>query len=839
MSKMEDIKTHINFDGKKKAKNNSQREKNRRYKRIQREKKRKEFLKLKKPSIFSINIPESVQDVMEIKRVAPNGIWEVGDNLYSKTYLMYDLNYCTMTYQEQVSFFGEWCRILNAIDAYLFKFTIFNKNRDMMEFRNKILYQHKADEYNLQRDCYNNIITSKMVDGKKGIEQVKYFTITIQRSNYEDAAQGLASIEANLIKEFASLGAVLVPLNSNERFRIIHDFIRMGNEEKYEFDIKNCVKNGSDWRNDICSDLIDFDETMFFTENRCCKAMYVQPKSYPEDDMPDEFFDSLINITIPSIVTVDYIPINKTAAKEAFERQYMSTQDKIRKQQDKRNQRGNFTSEISYTVQKENENIKKMLDDINENGQKMFFVGVNVVLTANSLEELDDAEDSVNLITENYGCYLDEYKLRQREALMTALPIGNRYVDELRSMFTRMAGILIPFKAMEMQMKDNPFYYGVNKETRNIIACNRKKLVNGNGFVFGVTGAGKSMTGSKLEIGSVFLNTNDDIIIIDPTFEYEDVAEAFNGSFINIGPDSKNYINPLHIDIKNLSPKNIRQIITQKSTIMCGICEHAMEKDFETGYRSIIDRCIKILYERILTTPVNERTVPIMSDFYTILKDQTDKEVHDIVLALVVFITGSMNIFNHQNNVDIDNRVQVYGLRDIGEDLESVGMLITLSYIRQKIIKNSAEGRCTWLYIDEFHTLMDKKYSRKYFISLYKKVRKLGGLCTGITQNVSDTVFDKDTAKLLSNSEYTMFLRMGPGDADVIIDAFDGKLTEAHLKYIDNAAPGTGLIRFGNIVIPMDNRIDKDNIIYDIFNTNFQEKAALRMAQREKEGNVG
>ena len=160
MNKMEDIKTHINFDGKKKAKNNSQREKNRRYKRIQREKKRKEFLKLKKPSTFSINIPESVQDVMEIKRVAPNGIWEVGDNLYSKTYLMHDLNYCTMTYQEQVSFFGEWSRILNAIDAYLFKFTIFNKNRDMMEFRNKILYQHKADEYNLQRDCYNNIITS-------------------------------------------------------------------------------------------------------------------------------------------------------------------------------------------------------------------------------------------------------------------------------------------------------------------------------------------------------------------------------------------------------------------------------------------------------------------------------------------------------------------------------------------------------------------------------------------------------------------------------------------------------------------------------------------------------
>lgn len=826
----------INFAGQKKVINNSQRERNRRYKRNQREKKRKEFLQLKKPSVFENQIPASVQETFDVRRIAPNGIWEVGENLYSKTYLVNDLNYCTMTYEEQVSFFGEWCRILNAIDVYLFKITIFNKNRDMVEFKNKILYQHKADEYNLQRDCYNDIISGKIVDGKKGIEQVKYLTITIQRNTYEDAAQGMASIEANLLKEFATLGAVLVPLNSNERFRVVHDFLRMGNEEKYSFDLKKYINNGNDWRNYIVPDYIDFNENMFFTENKCCKAMYVNPESYPDDDLSDEFFDNLVNITIPSIISVDYVPVNKTATKDALERQYMSTQDKIRKQQNKRNKNGNFTSEISYPVAKENDDVKEMLDDVNINGQKMFFVGVNIIITANSLEELDEAEDSVNLITENYGCYLEEYSLRQREALMTVLPIGNRYVSEMRSMFTRMAGILVPFKAMEMQMKDNPFYYGVNKETRNIIACNRKKLVNGNGFVFGVSGAGKSMTGAKLEIGSVFLNTDDDIIIIDPTFEYEDVAYAFGGTFINIGPNSKNYINPLHIDVKNLTPKNIRQIITQKSTIMCGICEHAMEKDFETSYRSIIDRSIKILYERLLTTPVEERTVPILSDFYTILKEQPDKEVHDIVLALEVFITGSMNIFNHPNNVDIDNRVQVYGLRDIGEDgadLESVGMLITLSYIRQKIIKNASEGRFTWLYIDEFHTLMDKKYSRKYFISLYKKVRKLGGLCTGITQNVSDTVFDKDTAKLLSNSEYTMFLRMGPGDADVILDSFDGRLTEAHLKYIDNAAPGMGLIRFGNVIIPMDNSIDKNNIIYDIFNTNFNEKAALMLAQRE------
>ena len=315
--------TNINFSGNKKVSNNNQRERNRRYKRLQRDKKRKEFLQLKKPNTLTSAVPVSVQDVIEVRKIAPNGIWEVGENLYSKTYLINDLNYCTMTYQEQVSFFGEWCRILNAIDVYLFKFTIFNKNRDMVEFKNKILYQHKADEYNLQRDCYNDIITSKIVNSKKGIDQVKYLTITIQRSNYEDAAQGMSSIEANLLKEFAALGSMLVPLDSNERFRIIHDFLRMGNEEKYSFDLKKYINNGNDWKNYIVPDYIDFNENMFFTEDKCCKAMYVNPKSYPDDDLSDEFFDGLINITIPSIISVDNIPVNNNKTKYAHERKYM------------------------------------------------------------------------------------------------------------------------------------------------------------------------------------------------------------------------------------------------------------------------------------------------------------------------------------------------------------------------------------------------------------------------------------------------------------------------------------------------------------------------------------
>lgn len=808
-------------------KSSKQREKNREFQRREAAKKRREFNKLKEPeALYKKNIL-SIQESIEIRKISPNGIWQVGENLYSKSFLMHDMNYCTMSYKEALGWFDEWCRILNSFDVHLCKITIFNNNRDMVRFKNNILYQHKADNFNLQRDCYNDIITSKIMNERNGIEQVKYITITVKRNSYNDAYQSLGSIESGMVKDFASLGSSIIPLNSNQRLKVIHDFIHLDNSES--INIEDSIMNGRDWRNDISCDYIDFssDPSFFFSEKKSYKALYIEANSYPDDELSDKMFDELISKPTVGIISVDIIPINQTATKNAIEDKYMAVQNKIRVQQKNRNREGAFSSDISYPVQRENEDTKEMLDDITVNGQKMFWTGVTVVLAADSLNELDNAEDELNVAIEKYECYLTEFHYRQREALYTALPIGGRYVDEMRSMFTRMCGILIPFKCMEMSMSDNPLYYGQNKETKNLILCNRKKMMNGNGFVLSTSGAGKS-TAVKFEQGGVFLNYDDDIIVLDPTGEYEEVANSFNGQFIDISPNSMNYINPLHIDIKNLSPKNIKAVITQKSTIMCGICEHAMESEFSSSHRSIVDRCIKIMYEGLLTTPIDERAVPIMSDFYKILKNQTDVEVHEITLGLEVFISGSMNIFNHPNNVDVDNRYTVFGLRDIGEELESVGMLVVLSYIRQKIISNAAKGIFTWLYVDEFHELMDKKYSKRFLVSLWKKVRKLGGICTGVTQNIGDIEFDKLSNKLLSNSEYTLILKLGNGESEPLKKAFDGILTDSNLKYCSNADFGNGLIRFGNSIIPIDNYLPKDNIIYDIFNTNFAEKVALK-----------
>lgn len=824
-------------------------EKRSRMKKNQRDRQRRMFMKLKSPEDFRVRDAKCVQDTIEIMKLSPDGIFQISDKLYSFTFLLGDINYVTKTYEEQVSFFGEWCRIINAWDFHNAKITIFNKNRNIVEFKENILYKHKDDVFDDIRDSYNDIIENKIIVGKKGIEQVKFLTITVERNTFEDAKLAYNSISANLIKEFAALGSTLVSLDAGERLRIFHDFYKIGSESKFDFNMMDCISNCRDYRNEISCNFIDFSEnpTYFKTERKYGKCLAIDPNSYPDDDISDEFFDSIININCQSVISMDIVPIDKSAAKKFLEDKYMAVQSKIQKQQQKRNKNGDYTLDISFPVKKENADIQEMLADIGQNGQEMMWVGINVALLADNLDDLEAVSTSFDMVVEGKGCYTMELPYRQREALSTILPYGCRTIDTLRSMFSRMAGVMIPFKTQEMQMNVNPFYYGVNRESQNVILCNRRKLTNGNGMVFGVAGAGKSMTGSKLEILSVILNSDDDVIIVDPMHEYVDTCNALGGQFIEISAEANNYINPLDCDVKSLVITNedndyaaidediddsneIRKVISSKTRILCGICEHIMQNEFRAAHKSIIDRCVKALFYRIVGVPVEERTVPVLRDFYDILKAQPDDAAQELVVPFEAYIDGSLNVFNHQTTIDVNNRLTAYGLRDLGPDLESVGMLVTLTNISQRILQNSLKGKATWLYVDEFHVLLNKTYSRQFFIALWKKVRKQGGICTGITQNVTDVIKEKDkeTKMLVSNSEYTLFLKMGPGDAKTIIDTFEGRISPAHLKFIENPEPGCGLIRFGNVIIPMDFRIEKTNPIYNIFNTNFYERVALR-----------
>lgn len=388
----------------------------------------------------------------------------------------------------------------------------------------------------------------------------------------------------------------------------------------------------------------------------------------------------------------------------------------------------------------------------------------------------------------------------------------------MRTMLTQSLAVLLPFNVQELNDKGG-VYYGINQISKNVNIGNRKKLLNGNGFVFGVPGSGKSFF-CKQGMGQVFLNTSDDIIVIDPMNEYFDIATTFGGAIVNMSAYTKNYVNPLDADLAHINEKGIRDVIADKSEFMLGLCDQLLGSTLNQKHHSIIDRCVRDLYMRAWKS----KQVPLMTDFYKILKEQQEMEAQELALCLELFVEGSLNIFNHHTNVDEDNRFTVYGIQDLGTQLAPVAMLVMMEAIQARIIANGRKGRATWLYIDECHVLLNSDYSATYLQQLWKKVRKQGGLCTGISQNVTDLLQNYIASTLISNSEFIALLKQSNIDSEKLAEVIG--VSDAQLRFVSNSPSGTGLIKCGSVVIPFDNTIGKDTDLYKLYNTNIHEKIA-------------
>ena len=776
-----------------------------------------ELGQLKKAGQPLHRMPKSVQETIELLAVAEDGIFEVAKDQYSSGYAYQDINYTTADDVEQLDIFERYVKFLNSIGCR-FNITLNNKNRDMKKLREQILIPYKNDGYDHMRRIYNDIMEKKIVEGRQGIEQERYLTLTIDRKNYEEAKAQFATLEANIRKGFHELGADIVRMNGNQRLKCLHDFYHLGSEEEFDFDIGEAKKLGTDFKNDLCNGMINFYPDYFEDEKKCCRALFI--KRYPSN-LSDRFLTELASLPIHSMISIDGVPVPKDLTTKVLQKKYLGIESDILKQQRVRNRNNDFSSDISYGKRKEKSEIEGILNDVNENDQCLFYVAVTILLMAKNKKELDSMTETVQAIGKSHGCLIDMHYLKQREALNTALPIGVRQVETMRTMLTQSLATLMPFNVQELQ-EPGGNYYGINQVSKNINVGNRKKLINGNGFVFGVPGGGKSFF-CKMEMGNVFLATDDDIVVIDPQHEYFDVAYTFGGSAINLSTYTDHFVNPLHVDLKDLDPSDSKGIIREKCEFMLGLCEQCLRNTLNPHQRSIIDRCVRLLYRKIAKS--KEKHVPVMTEFYELLMAQKEEEAQDIALALEVFVNGSLNIFNHQTNVNMDNRFMVYGIRDLGADLSPVSMLEMMEAIQQKITDNSKKGKATWLFVDEFHVLLNSEFSAKYLQQLWKKVRKQGGLCTGITQNCADLLQNYVASTMLSNSEFVVLLKQANIDSAKLSEVIG--ISEAQLRFVSNSPAGMGLIKCGNVVVSFDNQISKQSELYQLFNTNLHEKAEL------------
>ena len=769
---------------------------------------------LKKASEPLYRTPKSVQEAIEISKISESGIFEVCENRFSKTYLYSDLNYTTVDEEEQISIFERYCRFLNSLDVD-FKITINNKNRNMMRFRKEILFPLRKDGFDSYRKVYNNIMKERITEGKQGIEQQKYITLLIERKNFEEAKAYFATLEVSLNQAFRSLGSTLIPLNCEERLRILHDFYRFGREEEFHFNYKESRKKGADFKNDICNQSLRFLPNYFEDEDKVCRAMFI--KKYPSA-LSDKFLGELTNLPVHSLTSIDVTPIPKDVTTGVLQKKYLGIESDIIRQQQKRNRNNDFSSEISYKKRNEKKEIENIMDDVRENDQNLFLVAVTIILIAKDKDELDSVTESITTIGKRNSCQIEPHYLQQREALNTALPIGVRQVETMRTLLTQSLAVLMPYNVQEL-LERGGNYYGINQVSKNVIMGNRKKLINGNGFIFGVPGSGKSFC-CKQFIGNILLNTKDDVIIVDPQNEYFELTEIFKGVIMNLSTYTKDRHNPLAIPA---GVTDAAAFIAEKGEFMLGLVERCMGCPLNSRQKSIIDRCVRLMYKELMK--YKKMDEPTMMELYNIILEQDEEEAQDLALSLEMFVYGSLNIFAHKGNINIDNRFLVYGLNDLGKELSSISMLVMLESISQRISENAKKGRATWLFVDEFHVLLDSEYSAKYLYALWKKVRKQGGLATGITQNITDLLQNYTATTMLSNSEFLVLLRQSVSDSKKLAEVLN--ISEAQLKYVVNSPSGTGLLKHGNSVVPFDNRIGKETELYKLFNTNLHERSEL------------
>ncbi len=781
------------------------------------------FRELKKAGVPLYKTPKSIQQTIEIMKVAENGIFEVARNRFSKCYRFQDINYTTTNETEQIDIFERYCKFLNSLDVN-FKITINNKNKDMKQVRDCVFLQKKDDGFDGFRGIYNDIMEQKIHEGRQGIEQERYLTITIERKNFEEAKAQFATIEASMHKAFGELGAEIVPLSGNERLKVLYDYYHLGNESGFDFDIRDAKKVGADFRNDLCNGMIQFYPDYFEDERKFCRALFI--KKYPSS-LSDRFLNEITSLPVHSITSIDVVPIPKDLTTKILQKKYLGIESDIIKQQRVRNKNNDFSSEISYNKRIEKKEIEEIMDDVRENDQCLYYVSVTIILMADTKEELDSMTETVETIGKRNSVTIEEHYLKQRESLNTALPIGVRQVETMRTMLTQSLAVLMPFNVQELNDKQG-CYYGINQVSKNINIGNRKKLINGNGFVFGVPGSGKSFF-CKMEMGNVFLSGKDEIIVIDPMNEYFDIAKTYGGTVVNMSTYTDNYVNPLDMDVWSLDLNDSKGMIREKGEFVLGVCEQCMGENLNSRQKSIIDRCVRKLYIGIAKN--REKYVPVMSDFYEMLMNQPEEEAKDIALSLELFVNGSLNIFNHQTNVDVDSRFTVYGIRDLGTELSPITMLVMMESIQNRIIANGKRGIATWLYVDEFHVLLNSEYSARYLQQLWKKVRKQGGLCTGITQNIVDLLQNYTATTMLANSEFVALLKQASTDSSRMAEVIG--VSEAQLRFVTNTSSGMGLIKCGNVVIPFDNTIGKGTALYNLYNTNIHEKIVMEKKEWE------
>lgn len=751
-------------------------------------------------------VPKGVQDVIPVTTIYDDGIFRIGKDKFSKSFKFTDINYAVASREDKEEMFLEYSELLNSFDSgATTKITINNRRLNRLDFEKSILIPLKGDALDIYRDEYNKMLLDKAT-GANSMVQDKYITVSVCKKNIEEARTYFNRVGNDMITHLSKLGSRCIELESEERLRIFHDFYRVGEESSYHFSLKENCKKGHSFKDYICPDSMEFEKDYFKIGDRYGRVLFMRDyASYIKDSMISELTELNRNL----MLSIDVIPVPTDEAVREAESRLLGVETNITNWQRRQNANNNFSATVPYDMEQQKKEMKEFLDDLTTRDQRMMFGVLTMVHTADTKEQLDNDTEALLTTARKHLCQFAILKFQQMDGLNTAMPFGVRKIDSFRTLTTESLSVLMPFRVQDI-FHDNGIYYGQNVISKNMIIADRKQLLNGNEFILGVSGGGKSFA-AKGEIVNQILSSDADVIIVDPEREYGALVNALGGEVINISATSKNHINAM--DMSEEYGDGANPVILKSEFIM-SLCEQFLPLGAKE--KSIIDRCTAGVYRTYQQNNYTGR-VPTLQDFRAELLKQDEPEAQEIALAIELFTNGSLNTFAKQTNVDTDNRLICYDILDLGKQLMSIGMLVVMDSILNRITQNRAKGKSTFIFIDEIYLLFQHEYSANFLFTLWKRVRKYGAYATGITQNVDDLLQSHTARTMLANSEFIVMLNQASTDREELARLLN--ISDLQLSYITNVEAGHGLIKVGSSLVPFANKFPKNTQLYRLMTT--------------------
>ena len=750
----------------------------------------------------------------------PDGICRVKDNYYTKTIQFQDINYQLNQNEDKTAIFEAWCDFLNYFDSSIrFQLSFLNLSAAQDSFSKSVSIPLRPDGFDDLRNEYSAMLQNQLAKGNNGLIKTKYLTFGVEADTLRAAKPRLERVETDILNNFKRLGVVAQTLNGMERLRLLHGMFHMDTQEPFRFSWDWLAPSGLSVKDFIAPSSFEFAKGNSFGMGRKVGAVSFLQILAPE--LNDRMLADFLDMESSLIVNMHVQSVDQVSAIKTIKRK-ITDLDKMKIEEQKKAVRSGYDMDIIPSdLATYGGEAKKLLQDLQSRNERMFLVTFLVLNTADTRQQLDNNVFQASSIAQKYNCQLTRLDFRQEEGLMSSLPLGLNQVEIQRGLTTSSTAIFVPFTTQELfQSGKEALYCGLNALSNNLIMVDRKLLKNPNGLILGTPGSGKSFA-AKREIVNVMLLTGDHVIVCDPESEYGALVRRLGGQVIRISPTSTDYINPMDL---NLNYSDDENPLSLKSDFILSLCELIVggKDGLQPVEKTIIDRCVRLIYRDYLNEPKPEN-VPILEDLYNELRRQEEKEAQYIATALEIYVTGSLNVFNHRTNVNIDNRLVCYDIKELGKQLKKIGMLIVQDQVWNRVTVNRAERVSTRYYIDEFHLLLKEDQTAAYSIEIWKRFRNWGGIPTGITQNVKDLLSSREVENIFENSDYVYMLNQASGDRQILAKQLN--ISPHQLSYVTHSGEGEGLLFYGSVILPFIDRFPKDTELYKVMTTKLAEAA--------------